>query len=348
MNVVKAINAMKPSISNSLIRALLVAVPLAVLVSLCGSLFADARRDLLSDDIARSGVYSKPATTEYYKLTFPPGPPIASIVWTTQQKGHAVSHFGNNKVLATGLVKVPKNYPLWLEFKYGALDHMDFIDQLAQCPVCSVNAAKLDFTDDNISHLKNFSHIVSLNLGETLVSDKSLPMIGAFGTLTYLCLSRTDITGTTFECLANLSKLTRLNLTGTALKIGCLAKLKPIFPNLVSLDVTGVGLTKEDGKTIQCLSKINSLDLTNNRQWDDNCAQYLLQLNKLQSLSIAGTKMTDRSLPALSKLPNLKTITVRPSSFWTPGLPRKVRAGLEIRDTASKSGAAPDLFEPLH
>jgi hypothetical protein len=287
--------------------------------------------------------------TDYLELTFPQGTAIAQITWAAPAKlSSGNGRCGINRALATGLVRVPKNGNIWLKLKFDGLEHMDTLDQFAQCPVLSFSATKLDFTDEHISHLKNFAHLINLDLSETLISDKSLKVIGTFTSLKSLSLSRTDITGAAFESLANLHGLTLLNLTGIDLKRGCLGKLKPILSGLQKLDLTGVGLTKEDGPTLQSLSNVTTLDITNNKDWDDNCAQYLTRLNKLQELSISGTKMTDKSLPALSSLPNLKTIVVRPNSFWTPGIPQKARAGLQIKDIASKGNATPDLFNPLH
>ena len=285
---------------------------------------------------------------QYYDLVFPPGHPLAVIKWTTQEHKNGRTFPLQLSALARGTVRVPTNCPMALSLKYDAVEHIDLIDQFAHCRVVSIDASRLDFTDAHLGHLKNFSYLSNLNLGETLISDKGLLVLGAMPSLSHLSLSRNDITGTTFDSLVNLHHLYSLNLTGAPLKKGSLAALIPLLRNLRFLDLSGVGLTREDGPTLQTLDHIISLDLTNNVNWDDDCAKSLARLTALERLGTAGTKMTDRCLPTLSKMPSLKTIYIRPKDFWTTGKPRELRDGLEVVDVASKSNAAPEIFEPLH
>ncbi len=188
-----------------------------------------------------------------------------------------------------------------------------------------------------------------LNLNETLVTDKSLPVISSFDYLCELRLSSTDVTGEGFDSLLNLKHLGNLNLYGTPLKKAAWLKLKPLFPKLYDLDLTGVNMQKSDAELLQYLSNIINLDIHANGELDDSCVKYLSKLNTLQVLIITDLKITDKSLPVLAKLPKLKTLVVRPAKFWTPGQPRmKLRPGLEIVDAAARSRTPIEIFRPVH
>lgn len=287
---------------------------------------------------------------QYRKLIFPAGPPIAEIVWRLPIKARSIHSInGKERVLATGTVALPQNYNIEIILQYDALEHIDSLDQLALCQVTDFSAGRLEFTDAHMSHLKNFKHLTTLNLDQTLITDKSLPLIGTFTNLRELRLSDTDVTGESFDALASLHHLSHLNLYGTALKRGCLAKLKPIFPNLIDLDLTAVGMAKSEAALLQYLDNIVSLDLRGNKNLDDGCVKYFSKLDKLVKLSITDTAISDKSLSTFSQLPRLKTLVVRPSTFWTSNQPRaKIRADLEVVDTASRSRTPVEIFRPVH
>ena len=287
---------------------------------------------------------------EYCQLSFPPGRPLAEILWksgSAPNRKRLVN--GKERALAAGRLAVPRNSAIELILLYDGLEHLDALDQFGQCLITNFSASKLEFDDAAMTHIKVFKHLDSLNLNETLVTDKSLPVIGCLVDLNALRLSSTDVTGEGFDALLNLKHLFNLNLYGTPLKKGSLAKLKPLFPQLYDLDLTGVNMQKSDAELLQYLSTIVNLDLHANGELDDSCVKYLSKLNTLQVLYITDTKITDKSLPVLAKLPKLKTLVVRPAKFWTPGQPHaKLRPGLEIVDAVSRSRAPLEIFRPVH
>src|SRR5208282_1865968 len=108
------------------------------------------------------------------------------------------------------------------------------------------NASELDFEDRHINHLQGFKDLRSLNLADTLITDKSLPQIGLFPKLTNLTLTKTNITGSGFDSLKNLHHLKDLSIEGTSLKPGNIFKLKTLMPNLLVFSITRTSLSKED------------------------------------------------------------------------------------------------------
>ncbi len=131
---------------------------------------------------------------QYYDLVFPPGHPLAVINWTIREYKNGRAFPLQLSALARGTVRVPTNCPMSLSLKSDAVEQIDLLDQFAHCCVVSIDASRLDFTDAHLAHLKNFSYLNNLNLGETLISDKGLLLLGAMPGLTHLSLSRNDIT----------------------------------------------------------------------------------------------------------------------------------------------------------
>jgi hypothetical protein len=282
---------------------------------------------------------------DFYDLTFPPGPALAQILWFTQKEGSSKT---KERVLASGKVKVPKNQPLEVILSTEALEHMDSIEQLAALPVTNFIAARLDFTDDHMRHLKNFKNLAHLNLDETLVTDKSLPLIATFRELLALRISVTDVTGTNFDALSKLPLLLHLNIHGTSLKPGCLTKLKGAFGHFIDLDLSATNLRREDAAALTSATELKSLDLSGNKGFDDSCIIYLAGMTHLKSLKISDTSVTEKSLAQLSKLPKLKSLIVRNRTFWRSGVPRETSGRLKVIDCSVKNNASLEVFEPLH
>ncbi len=282
---------------------------------------------------------------DYQELNFPPGPALAQILWITKKEGSTKI---KARVLASGKVKVPKNQPLEVILSTEALEHMDSIEQLAAFPVTSFVAARLDFTDDHMRHLKNFKWLAHLNLDETLVTDKSLALIATFKELMALRISVTDVTGSNFEALTKLPILLHLNIHGTNLKPGCLAKLKGAFGHFIDLDLSATSLRREDAAALTSATELKSLDLAGNKGFDDSCVVYLAGMKHLKSLKINDTSVTEQSLAKLSKLPKLKSLIVRNRTFWRSGVPSETSGQLKVIDCSVKNNASLEVFEPLH
>jgi len=291
------------------------------------------------------------STSDSYELNFPSERALAQIMWTRETAGTAIikgAKKAKERVLARGKVKLPKNVLFEVVLMPEALDHMESIEQFAALPVKNMIAAKLDFTDEHLRHLRNFKGLTHLNLDETLITDRSLSIIGTFADLMALRLSVTDVTGSNFEALSKLTSLLSLNIRGISLKAGSLAKLKGALTHLTDLDLSKVNFGKEDAAALVSAPELKMLDLAGNKRFDDSCVVFLAGMKHLKSLNITDTSVTDKSLPGLSKLPKLKTITVRARTFWRSGQPGQLIGRLKVIDSASKSNTTEDMFSPLH
>jgi hypothetical protein len=291
------------------------------------------------------------SNSDSYELNFPSERTLAQILWKREADATPTikgTEDAKERVLARGKIRLPKNVLFEVVLLPEALDHMDSIEQFAALPVKSILAAKLDFTDEHMRHLRNFKGLSHLNLDETLITDRSLSVIGTFRNLMALRLSVTDTTGSNFEALSKLPHLLILNIRGISLKAGSLAKLNGALAHLTDLDLSKINFGKEDAAVLVLAPELKLLDIAGNKRFDDSCVGYLAGMKHLKSLNITDTSVTDKSLPELLKLPKLKSITVRARTFWRSGQPGQLNGRLKVIDSASKSNTTEDMFSPLH
>ena len=308
-------------------------------------------KDAATVAIPSNSVAKANSSSGSYQLNFPTKCALGQILWQRAAGGTVqaeVSKKDKLRVLACGQVSLPKNVLFEVVLAPEALDHMDSIEQFALLPVVNMVAAKLDFTDEHMKHLKNFKCLLHLNLDETLITDKSLALIGTFKELVALRLSVTDVTGSGFETLSNLPRLLTLNVRGINLKPDSLAKLKGTLSHLTDLDLSNTNLGKENASAIALAAELKILDIAGNKRFDDSCVGYLANLKHLKSLNITDTAVTDKSLAALAKLPKLRSITVRARTFWRSGQPGQLSGRLKVIDSAARSNTTLDMFSPLH
>jgi hypothetical protein len=220
------------------------------------------------------------------------------------------------------------------------------LEQLYPCQVNSLSAANLDFEDKHMHYLEGFKELLSINLKDTLITDKSLPQIAMFSHLTSINLVKTNVTGTGFACLTNLHKVKVIALEGISLKAGTVGKLKPLLANLISFNIGRTGLTKEDAAILKELKAVRELRIDTNIRLDNECVNYLSHLTALQKLSIYDTSITDKCIPILVKLPNLHTVTVRDKDFWTSKTHKAKYGQVEFIDQERRSTMPADFFKP--
>jgi hypothetical protein len=249
---------------------------------------------------------------------------------------------------AQGKVTLPKGCQLDIELCYDGPRHIAALEQIDADQVTKFSAAKLEFDDSQLAHLKKFKNLVELNLDGTLVTEKSLPLIGSFPKLRLLRIKRTDITGSGFDALENVRQLAKLDLEGIDLKQGSLAKLRPLAESLTSLNVAKTGLTKVDMAAIEELHCLRRLDLSGNKLIDDNCAKYLPSLVNLNWLDITDTGITEKSLPDIYKLAKLRKVIMRNRQFWTSGHPQESKSGVKFQDAGADNKIPIEMFSPLH
>jgi hypothetical protein len=281
-------------------------------------------------------------------LTFPTKESFGDLIIRVPGKDGKLGDVTNStRIKAQGKVTIPRNCQLVLTLSYFGAEHLEYIDQFDASQIGDINAAKLELTDEQLVHLKKFKNLFRLNLDNTLVTDKSMPIIGSFRQLNELRLSATDITGSGFNLLDGIPLLT-LNLDGMNLKPGNLAKIKSLPKYAAVINCSRTHLTAQDLAFIGKCENLVDLIITGNMQIDDESAKCLANLKRLENINLADTAITDKALPILLKLPSLHKITVRRSTFFKHNGHPNVPPTLHIIDVSEQINIPIEVFEPLH
>jgi hypothetical protein len=286
---------------------------------------------------------------KYALFTFPSKVPVAEISFATT----GPSRDGKPgviwaRVLAKGRVRLPTNSELHVNLRFDGLEHLDQLTQLYPCRVTFFCASQLDFEDRHMHYLEGFKDLRSLDLGDTLITDKALPQIGAFSKLTILTLRKTNVTGSGFDSLKNLHHLEDLTIEGTSLKPGNIFRLRPVLPGLLTFRLPRTNISKADTAVLKELKLVRLLTLGANKNINNDCVQYLSNLKDLRILDIDDTSITDKSIPMLIKLPSLREVKVRDALFWKTKEHRTTYGKVHFADITHFVDAPTDIFGPLH
>ena len=282
-----------------------------------------------------------------YIVNFPSDKNIADLILVPPPKGGRKSK-ERIYLKTSGPVAIPKSALIKIELQFDGPANIGAFDQLDADQVYRFSAAKLDFNDSQMAHLKRFKKITSINLDSTIITDKSLPILGSWPDLTICRLSNTDITGGAFDSLAKCQRLRSLSIEGITLKAGTLSKLTPLSTCLTSLNASHLGLTPQDVPAIAKLGKLTHLDVEGNKLFDNKCLKMLLPLTNLTGINLSDTSVTEQCLEDLYKFPQLKAVTVRSSIFWKDGKMRPLKNGIKCSDRADGSRMPMEMFSPLH
>lgn len=280
-------------------------------------------------------------------MTFPNVPVATLQVWRvkTDPKGQPVRTC--NKVLARGKVLIPADAQIGIDLKFDGLEHLQSLAQLQPLAVTQLACSGLDLDDKGLAFFTRFPALFRFNLDSTEITDKSVPVLASFKGLRDARLCKIDITGDNFDCL-NGRPIHDLNLEGTNLKAGNLAKIKSLPGTIANLNVSKTRIDSRDMAFIGTMHELYSLDLSYIKAVNDTNIKEIFKLKNLQYLNLLDTSVTETSLPSLLKLPKLQKLVVRHSKFWKIGHGKSPRAGLVIQDGAEASRTPADLFDPLH
>lgn len=181
--------------------------------------------------------------------------------------------------------------------------------ELAKClSLEGITVEGTDVTDAGLVHLAKLKNLKSLSLGVynegAKITDEGLKTVGQMTGLKWLQLSGTPITDAGLPHLAGLKNLTSLQLDETKATSAGLAHLEPLqsIERLRLFDE----VNDEGAKYLSKLKKLKSISA--NLDLSDEGVAYLARLPHLEELMLSEPQVTDASLPAISKMPALKTL----------------------------------------
>lgn len=164
--------------------------------------------------------------------------------------------------------------------------------------------------DDNSMALIENLPLKQLHLSKTNITDNGMKYVGKIETLEQLLLDNTDITDDAFDDLKNCHKLLDLKIAGCkkVTKKG-LENIVSYWPNLHDLDISNMGLKREDLKPLRKFRSIQNLCLLG-IPLEDRDVDWIVEKKDLKRLMLQDTKITDGGFLRLTEL-NLVTISIK-------------------------------------
>jgi hypothetical protein len=160
------------------------------------------------------------------------------------------------------------------------------------------------FTSQALTHVGKIVSLESLWITKTKVTD--LSDLGSLSQLDMIDLSENQIGDDNLAKLADLPKLTRVNLSENPLRRPGMITGK-VAKNRWSLSLDSTALDDEGVAQLANLSGLKWLSLENTVVTSD-CLNQLAKLPKLQGLSLIGTSVSDQGLEMLAGMPELKSL----------------------------------------
>jgi len=288
------------------------------------------------------------AAAQYILMQFPPRFEVAHLdYWIPSKDSAGKPTFKQEKSIARGTIRVPTNVQIFLQLQYDGPEHLNTLFELNPPMITQLKAAGLDLDDAQFAYFKRFPNIFRINLDSTLITDKSVPVLASFKQMSDMRISKTELTGQGFEAFSGMP-LRILSIEGSNVQEGNLQKIKTLPDTLESLNADRTKLGPSDIAFLSKCRKLQSLDLGGDKNITDACAKDIAKMKMLDVLNISDTLVTEKSLPTLAKMPNLKRLVVRSSSFWILGHGKSPRPSLIIEDAAAASRTPSDVFYPLH
>lgn len=164
-----------------------------------------------------------------------------------------------------------------------------------------------NITDAGIVHLTKLNSLKMLDIGHSKVTDEGLAQLAKVKSLEYLNLPDRCLNDTGLEHLAKLENLKHLNITR---------------PHFVNPDMDKDYYTDE--VVIKALSNLNLLEelLVGSIGLTDKSMPHIAKLKNLKSLSLFGCSITNNGLAELKALKSLKILNVSHGDVTISGLTR--------------------------
>ncbi len=160
--------------------------------------------------------------------------------------------------------------------------------------------------------IRNFNANYSLNLKNTAVSDDGLKHL-PLKYCVHLDLSGTRITDTAGESLIQHERLMSLSIANTAINGEILGQLTS---ELRILNLNGTSLSDESWGSLRRFKKLKTLDVAATNFGDEGI-KALLDLPELGSLNLGRTKITEKGLGLINRLPQTIEILVTSRRYDT-------------------------------
>lgn len=282
-----------------------------------------------------------------YDIQFPNDKRLAQLTLVNTVTAGGKTVVRRNLINAQGRLSIPDNCTIEISLAYDGLAGFSMLRQLHARQIVVLNSNKQELEDAHLAECADWTNLVSLKLSDSLVTDKSIPIIAGFTKLTELELSRTDVRGLNFELLKNLVCVRKLNLQGLSLVPGALTRLLTM-KNLIAVDCARDSLTDEDMAVLSHFANLYIVSVNGNQKLTNAGLIKIAGLRNLYELHIVDTQANEDLLPYLESKPRFVSLTVRASRFWKKGVPSAKKWHFDINDATKTYQVPAEFFNPLH
>ncbi len=249
-----------------------------------------------------------PAKFEVVALTWPPKTEVSiqQLEWVSQLKTLVSADMQDCGLTDEGLRLIAQNNGLTElrirsnAFTDAGLEHLQHLESLK---MLWLEGAQI--SDAGLKNLAGLSHLEWLDVSETRITDKGIEPLLQLDALKNLDLDGAKVTDSAVRELKALPSLEYLYLRETGITDEALKALAG-HKTLRILMVANTGVTDAGLAYLKGMPRLEVLMLDKCHITDDGVIKYLTKLKNLRGLGLAGTKLTDRGLDALIKIPNLR------------------------------------------
>jgi Leucine-rich repeat (LRR) protein len=224
---------------------------------------------------------------------------------------------------ARGIHEFPIENTIHLRLKDpDGMDKPMYFNQFQEDDISELTASgKFGLTDTAIKSIGHLRTLTKLRVGSNDVSDESIQYINQLPLLQTLYIAFTGITENGACSLKRLKNFTDFGVG----RMDSASRLLSILKNSNNLHAFGVvecNLTKEDLKKIGTMQKLDSLNVSENKNVDDDSLKLLVPLKNLRKLNIKHTEVTPASLETFKLFSKLSVVIIGVNQWPAPDVYR--------------------------
>lgn len=189
------------------------------------------------------------------------------------------------------------------------LSHPDFLTKIGPGNIYSLDMANNHaLNDSSLACISGLTDLHALDLSLTDITDSALPIIAKLGALKCLAVARTEVTGDGLITLPQINQLQSLHL-GRLFQTGRLLEKLKQSEALTNLIIEDESMTSKELKQVAQIKSLQSLTLSETNSKCSDLAE-LAPLAKLERLEFSNQSIDGDLVPAIKKLPALKTLVL--------------------------------------
>ena len=193
---------------------------------------------------------------------------------------------------------------------------------------------RIDCTERKLELLRSVSKLPAIQLlqicSDNGLSDADLEIIASLPNLRTLSISCKNVTGTGMVYFKDNRMINAVHFRD-CVKFGEEGiSLLSDLPSLQHLSLSGCSVSDRDCQSFVLLKNLKNLDLSKTKVGDD-IAIYLVQCDKLETVNLYGTLISDYGIDVIGSMSRLRNITVSKSRVTMAGVDRLKRMRSDVQ-----------------